>query len=88
MRNFAPALTLRAVAEMLLPHDHAEISRVEGRPTMADAMVTDVAGALDCGVGDIYKMGVSAMKFSLKFEDVAEPPPEENAATAMIINLL
>ena len=37
MRNFAPALTLRAVAEMLLPHDHAEISRVEGRPTMADA---------------------------------------------------
>ena len=41
MRNFAPALTLRApvraMAEMLLPHDHAEISRVEGRPTMADA---------------------------------------------------
>ena len=46
MRNFAPALTLRAVAEMLLPHDHAEISRVEGRPTMADAVVTDVTGAL------------------------------------------
>ena len=50
MRNFAPALTLRAVAEMLLPHDHAEISRVEGRPKMADAVVTDVTGALDCGV--------------------------------------
>jgi hypothetical protein len=75
MRNFAPALTLRAVAEMLLPHDHAEISRVEGRPKMADAVVTDVTGALDCGVGDIYQMGVSAVKFFLKFEDVVEPPP-------------
>ena len=84
MRNFAPALTLRAVAEMLLPHDHAEISRVEGRPKMADAVVTDVTGALDCGVGDIYQMGVSAVKFFLKFEDVVEPPPEKNAATAMM----
>ena len=29
-------------------------------------------------------MGVSALKFFLKFEDVVEPPPEKNAATAMM----
>jgi hypothetical protein len=67
MRNFALALALRAVAEMLLPHD-----RVEGRPKMADAVVTDVTGALDCGVGDIYQMGVSAVKVFWKDADSGE----------------
>ena len=45
MQNFAPELTLREVVEMVLPADHSDIARVEGRTRMDDKTVTDVTGA-------------------------------------------
>ena len=87
MRNFAPALTLRQVAEQILPADHAEISRVEGRPKMDSSDFSDLTEALDCGVGDIFKMGVSAMKFFLRFDDepAADAAAEETRSIASVL---
>ena len=88
MQNFAPALTLRAVAEMVLPVDHAGISRVEGRSKMNDTVSTDVTGALDCDVKSIFDMGVTAITFFLQFDDEPVPAvewPAKRSVTSVLM---
>ena len=86
MRNFAPALTLRAVSEMVLPADHADISRVGGRSKMNDAnMSTDVTGALDCDVQSIFNMGVTAFIFFLQFDDEPQEQPVTQSVTSVLM---
>ena len=86
MRNFALALTLRARAKVLREIS-PWISRVEGRPKMADAVVTDVIGALDCGVGDIYD-GRLCSEVHPKVRGRGRATSGEECSNAMIINLL
>ena len=85
MQNFAPALTLRAVAEMMLPADHADISRVEGRSKMNDTVSTDVTGALDCDVQSIFNMGVTAFIFFLQFDDEPQEQPVTQSVTSVLM---
>ena len=64
MQNFAPTLTLRDVGEMVLPADHSDISRVEGRSRMDDNTTSDITGALDCDVKSVFRMGVTAINMT------------------------